>query len=115
MLLGGRGGGPKMPPNWAMAGAAPTRLATTSTAQQPDRRIAGLAAGRPPPPLDDYRLLAAVQEERLTRHKGSGDGIPWLAIDEVLRIAGWTRRDVDAIASTRAFYPAIYLRPSLFK
>ena len=65
--------------------------------------------------FDDYRLVAAVQEERLTRHKGSGDGIPWLAIDEVLRIAGWTRRDVDAIASTRAFYPTIFLRPSLFK
>ncbi|HLH91696.1 MAG TPA: carbamoyltransferase C-terminal domain-containing protein [Xanthobacteraceae bacterium] len=65
--------------------------------------------------FDDYRLLAAVQEERLTRLKGSGDGIPWLAIDEVLRIAGWTRRDVDAIASTRAFYPTIFLRPSLFK
>src|SRR3984957_1177095 len=154
MLLGGRGGGPKMPPNWAMAGAAPTRLATPSTAQQPDRRIAVLAAGRPPLPFgirspvntgntagkgrggaarkgrrsagtgrtrraprtrshragtwakfpaqfgflmrilafhpgahdasaaafDDYRLLAAVQEERLTRHKGSGDGIPWLSL-----------------------------------
>src|SRR5580704_8894923 len=51
MLLGGRGGGPKMPPNWAVAGAAPTRLATTSTAQQPDRRIPVLAAGRPPLPL----------------------------------------------------------------
>jgi carbamoyltransferase len=60
--------------------------------------------------FDDYRLVAAVQEERLTRHKGSGDGVPWLAIDEVLRIAGWTRRDVDAIASTRAFYPSAYLR-----
>jgi carbamoyltransferase len=65
--------------------------------------------------FDDYRLLAAVQEERLTRHKGSGDGVPWLAIDEVLRIAGWTRRDVDVIASSRAFYPSTYLRPSLFK
>src|SRR6202166_4039616 len=189
MLLGGRGGGPKMPPNWAMAGAAPTRLATTSTAQQPDRRIAVLAAGRPPLPFgirspvntgntagkgrggaarkgrrcaetgrtrraprtrshragtwakfpaqfgflmrilafhpgahdasaaafDDYRLLAAVQEERLTRLKGSGDGVPWLAIDEVLRIAGWTRRDVDAIASTRAFYHAASLRVPLHK
>ena len=60
--------------------------------------------------FDDYRLVAAVQEERLTRLKGSGDGVPWLAIDEVLRIAGWTRRDVDAIASTRAFYPSTYLR-----
>ena len=65
--------------------------------------------------FDDYRLVAAVQEERITRLKGSGDGVPWLAIDEVLRIAGWTRRDVDAIASTRAFYPAAYVRASFFK
>ncbi|HEY2135688.1 MAG TPA: carbamoyltransferase N-terminal domain-containing protein, partial [Xanthobacteraceae bacterium] len=65
--------------------------------------------------FEDYRLVAAVQEERLTRLKGSGDGVPWLAIDEVLRIAGWTRRDVDAIASTRAFYPSSYLRYPLRK
>jgi carbamoyltransferase len=65
--------------------------------------------------FDDYRLLAAVQEERLTRQKGSGDGVPWLAIDEVLRIAGWTRRDVDAIASTRAFYPSGYVRGPLYR
>lgn len=63
----------------------------------------------------DYTLIAAVEEERLTRQKASGDGIPWLAIDEVLRIAGATRREVDAIASTRAFYPLAYLRPPLFK
>src|SRR6266545_1445436 len=65
--------------------------------------------------FDDYRLVAAVQEERLTRQKGSGEGVPWLAIDEVLRIAGWTRRDIDAIASTRAFYPAAYLRAPFYK
>ncbi|MGO9700125.1 MAG: hypothetical protein ACLPX7_12800 [Xanthobacteraceae bacterium] len=38
--------------------------------------------------FDDYRLLAAVEEERLTRVKGSGDGVSWLAVDEVLGIAG---------------------------
>ena len=65
--------------------------------------------------FDDYRLVAAVQEERLTRQKGSGEGVPWLAIDEVLRIADWTRRDIDVIASTRAFYPAAYLRAPLHK
>ena len=43
--------------------------------------------------FDDYKLIAAVQEERLTRVKGWGDGIPWLAIDEVLQIAGWNRRE----------------------
>src|SRR5258705_14023876 len=60
--------------------------------------------------FDDYRLVAAVQEERLTPLKGSGEGVPWLAIDEGLRIAGWTRRDIDAIASPPAFYPPAYLR-----
>ena len=34
----------------------------------------------------------------------------WLAIDEVLRIAGWSRRDVDAIVSTRSFFPPSYFR-----
>ena len=52
--------------------------------------------------FDDYQIVAAVSEERLTRVKGAGESVPWLAIDEVLRIAGWSRRDVDAIATTRA-------------
>jgi carbamoyltransferase len=41
--------------------------------------------------------------------------VPWLAIDEVLQIAGWTRRDVDAIATTRSLFPTSYLRNSLLK
>jgi carbamoyltransferase len=65
--------------------------------------------------FDDYRLLAAVDEERLTRRKGSGDGVPWLAIDEVLRIAGWSRSDVDAIVAIRSFYPWQYFRYPLYK
>jgi carbamoyltransferase len=54
--------------------------------------------------FDDYELVAAVSEERLTRVKGSGESIPWLSIDEVLRIAGWRRNDVDAIATTRGWF-----------
>jgi len=54
--------------------------------------------------FDDYQLVAAASEERFTRTKGQGGGVPWLAIDEVLRIAGWSRRDVDAIATTRGWY-----------
>src|SRR5262249_50329243 len=65
--------------------------------------------------FDDYRLLAAVEEERLTRRKGSGDGVPWLAIDEVLRIAGWARSDVDAIVAIRSFFPWQYLRYPFYK
>jgi carbamoyltransferase len=53
--------------------------------------------------FEDYRLVAAVQEERLRREKGWGAGVPWLAIDEVLQIAGWTRYDVDVIALIRAW------------
>ena len=64
--------------------------------------------------FDDYRCVAAVQQERLSREKGSG-GVPWLAIDEVLQIAGWTRRDIDAIATTRSVFPASYFRNNLFK
>jgi carbamoyltransferase len=60
--------------------------------------------------FDDYELVAVVQEERLRREKGWGGGIPWLAIDEVLRIADWSRTDVDVIAQTRGTYPTQYLR-----
>ena len=65
--------------------------------------------------FEDYRLVAAVEEERLTRRKGSGDGVPWLAIDEVLRTAGWSRQDVDAIASTRSFFHWHYFRYPLHR
>jgi carbamoyltransferase len=58
--------------------------------------------------FEDYRLVAAVQEERLRREKGWGAGVPWLAIDEVLQIAGWTRYDVDAIALIRGVFPLQY-------
>lgn len=65
--------------------------------------------------FEDYRLVAAVEEERLTRQKGSGGGVPWIAIDEVLRIAGWSRADVDAIVCTRSFFPWQYFRYPLHK
>jgi carbamoyltransferase len=60
--------------------------------------------------FEDYRLIAAVAEERLRREKGWGDDVPWLAIDEVLRIAGWSRFDVDAIATIRGIFPLHYFR-----
>ena len=60
--------------------------------------------------FDDYQLVAAVQEERLRREKGWGHDIPWLAIDEVLHIAGWSRYDVDAIAAIRGAFPLHYFR-----
>jgi carbamoyltransferase len=60
--------------------------------------------------FEDYRLVAAVHEERLRRIKGWGGDVPWLAIDEVLRIANWSRWDVDAIATIRGVFPLHYYR-----
>ncbi len=65
--------------------------------------------------FEDYRLIAAVQEERFTRQKGWGSALPWLAIDEVLHIAGWMRSDVDAIACIRGWFPTHDLRFSLWR
>jgi carbamoyltransferase len=47
----------------------------------------------------DGKLVAAVSEERISRIKCDGGRMPRGAIDECLRIAGLTRRDVDHIAS----------------
>jgi carbamoyltransferase len=58
--------------------------------------------------FDDYRLVAAVAQERLTRRKSDGDGIPDDAIDECLAIAHLARADVDAVALTRTRLPWRY-------
>src|SRR5204862_7152640 len=60
--------------------------------------------------FEDYRLVAAIAEERLRREKGWGNDIPWLAIDEVLHIAGWSRGHVDAIATIHGVFPLQYFR-----
>jgi carbamoyltransferase len=52
----------------------------------------------------DYELLAAVQQERLTRRKGDG-GLPLAAIDDVLETAGIERGQIEALVLTRAHYP----------
>src|SRR5579871_6037842 len=60
--------------------------------------------------FDDYELLAAVQLERLTRVKGDGREHPDLAIDEVLSIAGATRRNVDVVCFSRSEFPTIFYK-----
>lgn len=45
----------------------------------------------------DGHLVAAVEEERLSRIKNHG-GMPWLATAEVLRLGGITLADVDEVA-----------------
>jgi carbamoyltransferase len=58
----------------------------------------------------DGRLVAAIAEERLARIKCLGGMIPGLAIDEVLRMAGATRRDVTRIGMMCGYFPENYLR-----
>ncbi|MGM4963871.1 carbamoyltransferase C-terminal domain-containing protein [Tardiphaga sp. 1201_B9_N1_1] len=58
--------------------------------------------------FEDYDLKAAIALERLTRRKSDGSTHPDAAIDEVLSIAGATRRDVDVVASSRAMFPKAY-------
>jgi carbamoyltransferase len=60
--------------------------------------------------FEDYTLRAAVQLERLTRHKGDGREHPDLAIDEALSIAGAARRDVDIAAFDRSEFPTRFFR-----
>jgi len=60
--------------------------------------------------FEDYRLLAAVQLERLTRYKCDGREHPDLAIDEVLSIAGKARKDVDVAGFSRTEFPTVFYR-----
>jgi carbamoyltransferase len=59
--------------------------------------------------FDDYRLLAAVAEERLNRVKCSG-GFPEKSIAEVLRIASVERRHVDVLVCTRCLFQRHYFK-----
>lgn len=60
---------------------------------------------------EDYKILAAVQLERLTRLKGDGawERLP-LAIDEALRIAGKDKSAVDVLCVSRVKFPIKYHR-----
>jgi carbamoyltransferase len=60
--------------------------------------------------FEDYSLKAAVQLERLTRHKGDGRTHPDLCIEEVLSIIGASRADVDAVGFSRGEFPVRYYR-----
>jgi carbamoyltransferase len=57
--------------------------------------------------FDDYRILAAVAEERMNRVKGSG-GFPQHSLAEVLRIAGVERSDIEIVVCTRGFFRRRY-------
>ena len=66
--------------------------------------------------FENDRLIAAVSDERLTRVKNDGGRLSDLAIDEVLRLAGHGREEVDALALLYTFFPEEYfLRESWVK
>ncbi len=58
--------------------------------------------------FEDGRLLAAVSDERLSRIKNDGGKLSDLAIDEVLRLAGHKREEVERLALLYTFFPEEY-------
>ena len=58
--------------------------------------------------FDGTRVIAAVSDERLSRIKNDGGRLGDLAIDEVLRLAGRQRSDVDRLALLYTFFPEDY-------
>ncbi|MSP96922.1 MAG: hypothetical protein EXR29_06780 [Betaproteobacteria bacterium] len=54
------------------------------------------------------QLVAAVSDERLSRVKNDGGRLTDLAIDEVLRLAGKSRSDVERLALLYTFFPEDY-------
>lgn len=59
--------------------------------------------------FDDYRMVAAVALERMTRKKGDGHRFPDEAVDECLAVAGITRADVDVLALPTLRYARRYV------
>ncbi|MGB8275279.1 MAG: carbamoyltransferase C-terminal domain-containing protein, partial [Alphaproteobacteria bacterium] len=58
--------------------------------------------------FDDYRLVASVAQERLTRRKADGGRVPVEAIEDCLAIAGRGRGEVDAVVLGRGAFPSRY-------
>ncbi|MCW8905838.1 MAG: hypothetical protein OQL28_01190 [Sedimenticola sp.] len=58
--------------------------------------------------FNDYELLAAVHQERLSRVKCDG-GFPDLAIEHVLEVAGVRRDQLEVVVLSRGSYPTVYL------
>lgn len=60
--------------------------------------------------FDDYRMVASVALERLTRRKIDGGRIPFEAIAECFGIAGAGPEDIGAVALSRGAFPSRYYR-----
>ncbi len=64
--------------------------------------------------FDDYRVVAAVQKERLSRTKKQG-GEPEDCIAEVLDIGGITKADVDVVVFSRAEFPRTLFKTDMLR
>ncbi len=60
--------------------------------------------------FDDYRMAAAVAQERPTRRKGDGGGFPREAVAECLEEAGIGPAGVDVVCLPRTRYPKEYFK-----
>jgi len=59
---------------------------------------------------DDYRLIAAVAQERVTRIKGDGGRFPMEAVRECLIQAGLEASQIEAVALSRGSYDLSYYK-----
>ena len=57
--------------------------------------------------FDDYRMISAVAQERMSRIKGDGHGHPGAAVDECLAAANLSRSDVEVVAMTLGSTPRV--------
>jgi carbamoyltransferase len=64
--------------------------------------------------FDNYRVIAAVQRERLTRRKND-NGLPLDCLEEVLRIGNVDRSEVRHVVFTRTLLPRQYFRIGALK
>ncbi len=53
----------------------------------------------------DLELVAFCKEERVSRVKNDGGVFDLLSVNEVLKIAGISRKQIDAVAFTRMGFP----------
>jgi carbamoyltransferase len=60
--------------------------------------------------FNDYEIVAAVQEERLTRKKGDGGQLPLNSINEVLQQSGFKKSDITALVLGHGLYPDKYFK-----
>jgi carbamoyltransferase len=64
--------------------------------------------------FSDYRVVAAIQRERLTREKKAG-GAPKECIDEVLSIGALSHSDIDVVVFSRAEFPRSLFKTGFFR